>query len=89
MDTTNGKCRGLLLYCKVGIKATKLESSEMDSFTESTGVSIQWGNSVGSLSLVLVYRPPEIPGSTADAGNTERMCQYLRGLRGNVVCVGD
>ena len=69
--------------------ATKLDSKEMDSFTESTGVSIPWGNSAGSLSLVLVYRPPVNPGSAADAGNTERMCQFLRGLGGNVVCVGD
>ena len=40
VDTVNGHCRGLLLYCKVGIKATKLDSKEMDSFTECTGVSI-------------------------------------------------
>ena len=57
-DTVNGKCRGLLIYCKVGIKATRLESVEMNSFTECTGVSVPWGNTGGSLSLVVVYRPP-------------------------------
>ena len=89
VDTVNGHCRGLLLYCKVGIRATKLDLEGIDSFTECTGVSIPWGNNGGSLSLVLVYRPPEIPGSAADAGNTEKMCQFMRGLVGNVVCVGD
>ena len=89
VDTVNGHCRGLLIYCKVGIKATRLDSVGIDSFTECTGVSIPWGNSGGALSLVLVYRPPVNPCSAVDAGNTDRMCQFIRGLVGNVVCVGD
>ena len=36
-----------------------------------------------------MYRPPRDPGSAADAGNTERLCELLTKLEGTVVTVGD
>ena len=41
------------------------------------------------LKFVMVYRPPKVPGSEADNGNTDRLCQALRSLGGNVVIFGD
>ena len=37
----------------------------------------------------MVYRPPRDPGSTADQGNTGRLCQMLKGLEGKVITLGD
>ena len=39
--------------------------------------------------VVLVYRPPRVPGSDGDGGNTERLNNVLGGLQGNVAVVGD
>ena len=43
------------------------------------------GQGSHKLSIVLVYRPL----GQADQANTERLCEVLRGLEGNVVTVGD
>ena len=42
-----------------------------------------------SLSIVLVYRPPVVPGTEADQGNTERLCRVMREMWGPQVWVGD
>ena len=39
--------------------------------------------------MVLVYRPPRVPGSKGDDENAERMFKVLEGLHGKVVVVGD
>ena len=90
-DTTNGMTRGLLIYCKQGLQASELSISGSDTFTECTGITIPWGlgHSNHKLNLVLVYRPPRDPGSAADQGNTERLCEMLTKLEGTVVTVGD
>ena len=88
-DTIEGKCRGLLIYCKNNLRADKLNNKDFDEVTEMAGISLPWGEG-RHLSLVLVYRPPVDPGSRADNGNTEQLCAALRGLNsGPTVCVGD
>ena len=47
------------------------------------------GGNGESLSLILVYRPPEVPGTEADSGNTDRLCQVMRSIKGPQVWVGD
>ena len=84
--------RGLLIYCKQGLQATELSISGSNTFTECTGITIPWELGQGNnnkLSLVLVYKPPKDPGSAADLGNTERLCELLTKLEGTVVTVGD
>ena len=87
-DTIQGKCRGVLIYAKDGIYATQIVNKQFDGVTEMAGISIPWEKGE-SLSLVLVYRPPEVPGSEADQGNTDRLCKVMRELRVPQVCVGD
>ena len=93
MDTPNtagGRGRELLVYVKEGIPATELVVEGGDLVTECCGVSIPWGRGRGEvIKLVNVYRPPETPGSPADGGNTERLCNLLRSLTGRVVVLGD
>ena len=64
-----------------------------DTVTEMTSIKLPWGRGGGGkqefLQVVLVYRPPRVPGSEGDDGNTERLYNVLRGLHGNVVVVGD
>ena len=64
-----------------------------DTVTEMTSVKVPWGKGGGGkqefLQVVLVYRPPRVPGSEEDGGNTERLYKVLGGLNGNVVVVGD
>ena len=91
-DTSKGIARGLLIYCREGLQSSELNIDGSDLVTESTGISVPWGvggNSSDTLSLVLVYRPPRDPGSTADQGNTIRLCEMLNKLEGTVITVGD
>ena len=54
------------------------------------GNNVPWGKGrEQELKLVLVYRPPDLPGSPSDGGNTARMCKALAKLDGSVVIVGD
>ena len=87
-DTMGGKCRGLLIYAKDGIKAAKIENKQFETVTEIAGITVPGGQ--GELiSLVLVYRPPVAPGSETDMGNTDKLCQVMRELKGPQVWVGD
>ena len=87
-DTIGGKCRGLLIYAKDGIKAAKIENKQFETVTEIAGITVPGGQ--GELiSLVLVYRPPVAPGSETDMGNTDKLCQVMRELKGPQVWVGD
>ena len=92
-DTTNGKCRGLLIYAKAGLQAIQCTIPGEDTVTEMTSIKVPWGRGGGGnqqfLHVVLVYRPPRVPGSEGDGGNTERLYKVLGGLHGNVVVVGD
>ena len=82
----------MLIYCREGLQASKLNIGGSELVTECTGISVPWGeggSSSDTLSLVLVYRPPRDPGSTADQGNAERLCGMLQKLQGTVITVGD
>ena len=87
-DTAGGRGRGLLIYVKEGIMGAELVLEGGDLVTECCGVSIPWGRGE-VIKLVLVYRPPETPGSPADGGNTGRLCSLLRSLGGRTVVLGD
>ena len=43
----------------------------------------------GKLSLVLAYRPPRHPGSAEDKGNTQKLVELIRELKGPVLLCGD
>ena len=92
-DTIEGRCRGLLIYVKEGLSASKLELRGANRVIECSGIKIHLGGSNSrkgdELKIVLVYRPPTSPGSAADGGNTERLCELLRGLDGKVLVLGD
>ena len=87
-DTIEGKCRGLLIYVRDGINATKIDEKQFENVVEMAGVRVPWGKGE-SLSLILVYRPPVVPGSDADGGNTDRLCKVMRDMKGPQVWVGD
>ena len=87
-DTAGGRGRGLLIYVREGISAGELMLEGGNLVTECCGVTIPWGRGE-ELKLVLVYRPPETPGSPADGGNTSRLCSLLRTLGGQTVVIGD
>ena len=88
-DTKDGWCRGLLIYVRVGIKAARLESSLLDGMVECEGVTIPWGTNGGVLTLALAYRPPRAPGSEADNGFSDKLCELLAGVRSPAVVLGD
>ena len=80
-DTEGGKCRGLLVYVIEGIPAGEMSIRGADSVIEYCGVSIPWGQGE-ELKLLCVYRPSTAPLSVLDRGNTERLVEALRALRG-------
>ena len=86
-DTAEGKCRGLLVYCKTSLRASEFQGKEFDMFNECAGVSLPWGG--GELKCVLVYRPPRLPFSKDDKDNTASLCAMLENLPGEVLVVGD
>ena len=89
-DTAGGRGRGLLIYVREGVTAAELQLVGGEGVTECCGVTLPWGRGRGEvLKVVLVYRPPVVPGSPADKGNTEKLCNMLRTLGGRVVVCGD
>ena len=42
-DTTNGKCRGLLIYAKCGLQAIQCTIPGEDTVTEMTSIKVPWG----------------------------------------------
>ena len=89
-DTAGGRGRGLLVYARDGIAAAELKLEGEDEVTECCAITIPWGGGgTEVVKLILVYRPPETPGSQADKGNTERLCRLLRKQQGKVVICGD
>ena len=86
-DTVNGKCRGLIVYCKSELKAAPFANAEMESFVESLGVKIPWGND--EMKIVLVYRPPRAAMSADDNGNTVELCKLIKSISGPTVMLGD
>ena len=89
-DTAMGRGRGLLVYVKVGLPAAELHLEGADMVTECCGITIPWGEGRGEeIKLILVYRPPEAPGSQGDGGNTERLLNLIRRQGGRVVVMGD
>ena len=88
-DTKDGWCRGLLIYVRVGIMAARIESSLISSMVECEGVTVPWGKGGGLLSVVLAYRPPRYPGSEADNGYTDKLCELLGSLRSPALVIGD
>ena len=79
-DTAMGRGRGLLVYVREGIPAAELQLEGADMVTEYCGGE--------DIKMILVYRPPEAPGSQADGGNTERLCSLLR-RQGRAVVMWD
>ena len=89
IDTKEGWCRGLLIYVKAGIMAARIESSIMNSMVECEGVTVPWGKGGGVLSVILAYRPPRYPGSEADNGYTDKLCELLSNLKSPAILLGD
>ena len=58
-----------------------------EDVTEMLVVGVTWGQE--ELNLCLVYRPPRVPGSQSDMGNTARMVDALRRLEGPTVLFGE
>ena len=58
-----------------------------EDVTEMLVVRVTWGQE--ELNLCLVYRPPRVPGSQSDIGNTTRMVDARRMLQGPTVLFGD
>ena len=80
----------MLIYVKEGISAAELQLTGADQVTECCGITVPWGKGGGEvIKLLLVYRPPEVPGSPGDQGNTGRLCDLLRRQSGRVVVCGD
>ena len=66
--------------------------SGAESCIECTGITVPWGGEGQTkewLNMVMVYRPPRVPGSEADEGNTSRLIQSLGTLEGKNVIFGD
>ena len=82
-----GRARGLLIYAKEELKTVRLNLDILETFDEGAGISVPWLG--GQLSLVLAYRPPRYPGSAEDNGNTEKLAELIRGLKGPVLLCGD
>ena len=88
-DTTEGWCRGLLIWAKEGLKAGQYESDLIRGMVECAGVTIPWGNSDRVITVLIAYRPPRYPGGTADNGLSDRFCNLLASIQGQVVICGD
>ena len=74
---------------KDGISAAELQLTRADQVIECCGITVPWGRGGGEvLKLILVYRPPAVPGSPADQGYTGRLCDLLRRWSGRVVVCG-
>ena len=56
-DTTDGWCRGLLIWAKEGVKAGRYESLYIKDMVECEGITIPWGVNGSVLTLLLAYRP--------------------------------
>ena len=87
ITTARGIARRLLLWCKRGIQARVVEVEGGEEVTEVLVVGVTWGQE--ELKLCLVYRPPRVPGSQGDMGNTSRMVEVLRRMEGPTVMFGD
>ena len=87
-DTKDGWCRGLLLYVRSDIVAAKFESSIVESLVECEGVTVPWGDKE-LLTLILAYRPPRPPGSLADNGYCDKICDLISSLKSPAILLGD
>ena len=87
-STNGGRTRGLLMYAREGLKASRKFIKGEDECTEFAALSIPWGEG-SHLTLALAYRPPAPPGSMADNGNSARLLNTLANLEGQVVIAGD
>ena len=87
-DTKNGWCRGLLVYVKLGTKAAQFESKLIESMTECEGVTLPYGKG-RSFTIILAYRPPRPPGSEADQGFSDKLCNLLSNITSPAVVLGD
>ena len=86
--TTNGKCRGLLVYVREDISASEFSSPDMEKFEECCGVEIDFGKTTGKIKIILCYRPPAAL-FTNDNGNGDNFTKMLDNLDKNVIIVGD
>ena len=86
-DTKDGWCRGLLIYVRVGIVAARFDFKLTENMNECEGVTLPYGNK--TLTVVLAYRPPRPPGSDADNGFSDKLCDLLTSITAPAVLVGD
>ena len=56
---------------------------------ECEGVTIPWGDTGRVITVLLAYRPPRYPGGVADNGFSDRFCDLLENIKGQVVLCGD
>ena len=88
-DTKDGWCRGLLIWAKEGTKAGRYESDLIKDMVECAGVNIPWGDRGNFITVLLAYRPPRYPGGVADNGYSNKFCNLLSSIKGQVVLCGD
>ena len=88
-DTTDGWCRGLLIWARDGVRAGRFESDLIKDMVECEGVTIPWGTNGAMLTLLLCYRPPRYSGGVDDNGYSDRFCKLLAEIKGQVVICGD
>ena len=61
-DTTDGLCRGLLIWAKEGVKAVRYESDLIKDMVECEGITVPWGLDGTLLTVLLGYRPHRYTG---------------------------
>ena len=89
-DTHAGIARGLIIYCKEELQATKYENKAFTGVNQIGGIQFCSDTKLKiNTTLVLVYRPPRSPFSVEDGNNTAKLCSAIASLPKNVLILGD
>ena len=88
-ETTDGWCRGLLIWAKPELKAGRYESDLIKDMVECEGITLPWGKPGSILTILLAYRPPRYPRGISDLGFTDMFCELLTSINGQVLVCGD
>ena len=89
-DTTDGKGRGLLIYCKTYLNAIPIENKLIDDIVQCAGIEIKFNKNYETpTSLYLFYRPPRPAFSPEDNNNTAKICEAFSKLPDDCLAIGD